>query len=56
MLLNLALLARPGALPDALNRQQPGRKLLYFTLGSTGLPATIQAVIAALRDCPYYVW
>ncbi|MCX6032703.1 MAG: glycosyltransferase [Chloroflexi bacterium] len=44
-----------GALPDALERPRPGRKLLYFTLGSTGLPATIQAVIAALRDSDYFV-
>jgi UDP:flavonoid glycosyltransferase YjiC (YdhE family) len=44
-----------GALPDALDQARPGQKLLYFTLGSTGLPATIQAVIATLRDSDYFV-
>jgi MGT family glycosyltransferase len=44
-----------GALPAALDSLIAGRKLLYFTLGSTGLPATIQAVIAALRDSDYFV-
>jgi UDP:flavonoid glycosyltransferase YjiC (YdhE family) len=44
-----------GELPDALNRFDPDRRVLYFTLGSTGLPHLFKRVIEVLRSTDFYV-